>query len=75
MKAEYEDFLRQVVEVAVRLNRVEGTFQGVPHYSEFESWAHEMGQDVSRELQMRLLGEVLAQQPSEGRSLPLQGRS
>jgi hypothetical protein len=75
LKAEYADWLRQVVEVAVRLNRVEGRFQGVPHYSEIESWAHEVGQEVSRELQMRLFGEVLAQQASEGRSLPLKGRS
>jgi hypothetical protein len=69
VQAKFEGLLRRLVEVGVRLSRVEGRFQGVPHYSEIETWAHEIGQEVSQQLQMRQMGEVGAQQPRRGRCL------
>lgn len=56
--------LNEAAEVSVALDRLDGTIQGVPHYSVIELRAHELGQQLSRQIQQRHLGEMVAQQAS-----------
>jgi hypothetical protein len=57
-----ERLLREAAEVEVALSRADGTIQGVPHYSVIEGRAHELGKRLSRVVQQRQMGEVVAQQ-------------
>lgn len=56
-----ERLLKEAAEVSVALDRADGTIVGVPHYSVIESRAHDLGQQLSREIQRRQLGEVAAE--------------
>lgn len=56
-----EQLLREAAEVSVALDRAEGTLIGVPHYSVIEARAHELGQQLSRQIQARQMGEITAQ--------------
>jgi hypothetical protein len=45
------DLLIEAAEVSDALDRTNGTIQGVPHYWIIELWAHDLGQQLSREIQ------------------------
>jgi Zn finger protein HypA/HybF involved in hydrogenase expression len=54
--------LREAAEVSVALDRSNGTIQGVPHYSVIEGRAHELGRQLSRQIQQRQVAEIVAAQ-------------
>jgi hypothetical protein len=56
-----ERLLREAAQVSVDLDRASGTIVGVPHYSVIEARAHELGQQLSREIQLRQMGAISAQ--------------
>jgi len=56
-----EKLLKEAAEVSVALDRADGTISGVPHYSVIEGRAHDLGRQLSREIQERQLGEVVAE--------------
>jgi len=61
LKEKLDQLLREAAEVSVALDRAEGTIVGVPHYSVIEARAHELGQQLSREIQTRQMGTIAAQ--------------
>jgi hypothetical protein len=60
LKARLEQLLKEAAEVSVAMDRADGTIQGVPHYSVIELRAHELGRQLSRRIQERHMGEILA---------------
>jgi len=54
--------LKEAAEVAVALDRANGTVRGVPHYSVIELRAHELGKQLSRQVQHGHLDVMLSQQ-------------
>lgn len=62
LRKKLEDLLREAAEVSVALDRADGTIQGVPHYSVIEGRAHELGQQLSRQIQQRQMAEIVAYQ-------------
>lgn len=54
--------LTEAAQVAVALDRANGTIQGVPHYSVIELRAHELGQNLSRQVQQGHLDLMITQQ-------------
>jgi len=58
-----EKLLKEAAEVSVALDRVNGTISGVPHYSVIEARAHELGRQLSRQIQERQLREIAAEVP------------
>ena len=62
LKEKLQRFLQESAEISVELDRADGTIQGVPHYSVIELRAHELGRQLSREIQRRQMGEVAAAQ-------------
>jgi hypothetical protein len=52
--------LSETAEAAVELSRADGTVQGVPHYSIIEAHAHDVGKQLSRQIQQRQMNEVAA---------------
>jgi hypothetical protein len=73
MKKKLEDLLLEAAEVSVALDRVNGNIRGVPHYSVIEGRAHELGRQLSRQIQGRQMAEIVAGQVSKG-SCPGCGR-
>lgn len=67
LRKKLDDLLRQAAEVSVALDRAEGVICGVPHYSVIEARAHELGQELSREVQQRQMAEIVAMQAQRGR--------
>ena len=59
--------LREAAEVSVALDRLNGTIQGVPHYSVIELRAHELGRRLSREIQQRHMATVVDYQVARAR--------
>lgn len=59
--------LREAAEVSVALDRLNGTIQGVPHYSVIELRAHELGRQLSREIQRRHMATVVNHQVGRSR--------
>ncbi len=59
--------LREAAEVSVALDRANGTIQGVPHYSVIELRAHELGRQLSREIQQRHMAAVVNHQVARAR--------
>jgi len=57
-----EKSLRELVELAVALDRAKGIIQGVPHYSAIEQRGRELGRELSRRVQERHMGEILVHQ-------------
>jgi hypothetical protein len=55
--------LQEMAEVEVELSRVEDTIVGIPHYSVIESRAHELGRQLSRNVQQRQMSEQAATSP------------
>jgi DNA repair exonuclease SbcCD ATPase subunit len=60
LKEKFEKLLKEAAEVSVSLDQINGTIKGVPHYSVIEARAHELGRQLSREIQVRQMGEVAA---------------
>ena len=56
--------MREMAETAAALARVERP-AGVPHYSQIEQAAHEVGRALSREVQTREGRELVAESPHE----------
>ncbi len=63
LKQRLEKLLRDAAEVEVELSRADGTIRGVPHYSVIEGRAHQLGKQLSREVQRRQMNELAACQP------------
>lgn len=66
LRKKLDDLLREAAEVSVALDRANGTIQGVPHYSIIEGRAHELGQQLSRQIQERQMAEIVAAQVTKG---------
>lgn len=60
LKERFERILKDAAEVATELDVCSGVLVGVPHYSVIELRAHEIGRQVSRLVQQRQMGEVVA---------------
>jgi hypothetical protein len=73
LEEKLEDLLREAAEVSVALDRANGTIRGVPHYSVIEGRAHELGRQLSRQIQQRQMAEIVAGQVSSA-SCPGCGR-
>lgn len=73
LRKKLDDLLREAAEVSVALDRSNGTIQGVPHYSVIEGRAHELGRQLSRQIQERQIAEIVAYQTSKA-SCPGCGR-
>jgi hypothetical protein len=59
--------LKETAEVEVELSRASGVIVGIPHYSVIESRAHELGRQLSREVQQQQMSETAAQSPQRAR--------
>jgi DNA repair exonuclease SbcCD ATPase subunit len=67
LKERLERLLREAAEVEVELSRADGTIKGIPHYSVIEGRAHELGKQLSRQVQERQMNELVASQPTTGK--------
>lgn len=59
--------LKETADVSVALDRLNGTIQGVPHYSVIELRAHELGRQLSRAIQQRHMAAVVNHQVGRAR--------
>jgi hypothetical protein len=59
--------LREAAEAKVALDRTDGKFKGVPHYSLIEDAAHELGCELSRMVQQMHMKELVANQGASGK--------
>jgi uncharacterized protein with PIN domain len=59
--------LIEAAQLSVDLDRLNGTIQGVPHYSVIELRAHELGRQLSREIQQRHMTAVVKHQVGRAR--------
>jgi hypothetical protein len=66
LRKKLDDLLREAAEVSVALDGANGTIRGVPHYSVIEGRAHELGQQLSRQVQERQMSEIVAAQVTMG---------
>lgn len=62
LQQKLNQLLREAAQVSVDLDRANGTIVGVPHYSVIEARAHELGQQLSREIQARQMGVIASGQ-------------
>lgn len=62
LKERLERLLREAAEVEVQLSRADGTIKGIPHYSVIEGRAHQLGKQLSREVQRRQMTGLVAAQ-------------
>jgi uncharacterized protein with PIN domain len=62
LREKLEQLLREAAEVSVAMDRADGTIVGVPHYSVIEARAHQLGQQLSREIQARQMGVIVSTQ-------------
>ena len=60
LKQRLEGLLRKAAGVKVELSRADGSIYGVPHYSVIEGRAHELGQQLSRQVQQQQMNELAA---------------
>lgn len=67
LRKKLEELLQEVAEVEVELSRADGAIVGIPHYSVIESRAHELGRQLSREVQQRQMGETAARASTRGK--------
>lgn len=58
LKEELDQLLRDAAKVSVALDRAEGIIVGIPHYSVIETRAHELGQQLSRQIQAQHMGDL-----------------
>ena len=64
LRERLERLLREAANVEVELSRADGTIKGIPHYSLIEGRAHELGKQLSREVQQRQMNELGAAHPT-----------
>jgi hypothetical protein len=64
LKEKLDQLLREAAEVSVALDQADGTIQGVPHYSIIEARAHQIGQQLSRQIQARQMGQITSRAAS-----------
>lgn len=62
LRERLERLLREAANVEVELSRADGTIKGVPHYSLIEGRAHELGKQLSRQVQQQQMRELAASQ-------------
>lgn len=62
LKERLERLFHETAEVEVELSRADGTIKGVPHYSLIEGRSHELGKQLSREVQQLQMSELAASQ-------------
>lgn len=67
LREKLDGLLREAAEVSVSLDRLDGTIQGVPHYSVIELRAHELGRQLSRSIQRRHMAGVVDHQVGRAR--------
>jgi uncharacterized protein with PIN domain len=67
LREKLQRLVNEAAAAAVELDRANGTIQGVPHYSVIELRAHELGQQLSREIQRRQMAETVAGHSSVAR--------
>ena len=60
LRERLERLLREAADVEVELSRADGTIEGVPHYSRIEGRAHELGKQLSRQVQQQQMRELNA---------------
>jgi hypothetical protein len=58
LQKKLDQLLQEAAQVAVALDRADGTVVGIPHYSVIESRAHELGRKLSRTIQASHMGEL-----------------
>jgi len=58
LQKKLRQLLQEAAEVAVALDRTNGTVVGIPHYSVIESRAHELGRELSRTVQAKHMGAM-----------------
>jgi hypothetical protein len=58
LQKKLHELLQDAAEVAVALDRADGTIVGIPHYSVIESRAHELGRELSRTVQAKHMGAM-----------------
>jgi hypothetical protein len=63
LKEKLDQLLHEAAKVSVALDRVDGTIVGIPHYSVIESRAHELGKQLSRQIQAQQMSELAAYAP------------
>ena len=62
LQQKLDELLEEAAEISVALDRTEGTFDEVPHYSVIEQRAHQLGRQLSCQIQARGMAEVAAGQ-------------
>lgn len=62
LKEKFEKSMKETAAAAVALSRADGTIKGTPHYSVIEMHAHQLGKQLSREIQQQQMTEVAAGQ-------------
>lgn len=67
LKEKLQRLVEEAAEVSVELDRRNGTIEDVPHYSVIELRAHQLGQQLSREIQRRQMAETVALQVPKAR--------
>lgn len=60
LQEKLDQLLHEAAEVSVALDQANGTIVGIPHYSVIETRAHELGQQLSRLIQARQMGQFAA---------------
>ena len=60
LKQQLEELLREAAKVEVQLSRADGSIRGIPHYSVIEGRAHELGKQLSRQIQQQQMNELSA---------------
>jgi hypothetical protein len=60
LQKKLHQLLQEAAEVAVALDRADGTIVGIPHYSVIETRAHELGRELSRTVQAKHMGTMVA---------------
>jgi uncharacterized protein with PIN domain len=64
LREKLDQLVRETAAVSIALDRATGVIEGVPHYSRVEGRAHELGQQLSREIQRQQMARVAAQSES-----------
>lgn len=63
LRERLERLLREAADVEVELSRADGSIRGAPHYSLIEGRAHELGKQLSRQVQQQQMRELNASHP------------
>ena len=64
LREKLDQLVKEAAAVAIALDRATGEIDGVPDYSKIEGRAHELGQQLSREIQRLQMARVALQSES-----------